>query len=108
MHKVFLRPLTKCTFECNTLYHVYHSEQKQTRSPADSVGAYVYNDYTGYCIQQWWFGTDVGETIEVLTRTEIVKQKLVFSSHVEKENRNFAYSNRSFPSHSVLSKLEIC
>ncbi|XP_063695409.1 5-hydroxytryptamine receptor 7-like [Bolinopsis microptera] len=33
------------------------------------VGAYVYNDYTGYCIQQWWFGTDVGETIEVVVNT---------------------------------------
>ena len=33
---------------------------------ADNIGAYVYNDYTGYCIQQWWFGTDIGETVEVI------------------------------------------
>ena len=29
----------------------------------------MYNDYTGYCIQQWWFleGSNGGETIEVST-----------------------------------------
>ena len=39
--------------------------------PTDKYGEFVYNDYTGYCIQQWYLNEesetvrDMGETVEV-------------------------------------------